>query len=311
MASAIARLLLIALLPLLATLLYWQGQHYDPMLLDFRAAAGNGRRVPLPERVDAWQRQPDARHFGKENLYEYINGHAEYFLSAGFRALTVVEYRLPTDGQQPSAVLDLYDMGEPLNAFGVLMDESSNGQSVPVGELGYQSQRSIGFTSGAYYVKLAAFADQLPLLPLAQAVDQGLRKAIPSTPGSAARNFLFPDLGVVTGTRFIKEDYHGWGFLQRVVERSFNRGDGTAITAFTVSGSAKQMAAMEQAFLAFFQQEGITVTEIRAEGMRLLQIADRYEGDWLLLPMESGWLGVFHPLDELLKGQLRAFVRHE
>ncbi|MBF0123782.1 MAG: hypothetical protein HQL60_00435 [Magnetococcales bacterium] len=306
-APVAVRLLLLVLLPLLAAVLYGRGQHYDSTLLDFKSAR-NPVTVLLPHQAGDWQRQAEVRLFGKDNLYEYINGHAEYFLGAGFRSLVVAEYRLPTD-TRPSVVADVYDMGEAINAFGVLMEEMGpTGQSVDIGETGLQSQRSLGFTSGPYYVKLAAFADHLPLSTLAQTINKALFKTAGPAQGRISWQGLFPDLGTVTSSRFIKENYQGWSFLQRVVERSFIRADGTVIRAFSVSGTAEQMAAVQQALLTFMRQEENKVTDTQVDGMRILQITDRYEGDWILLPVNKGWLGVFHPLDSLLQQQLKAFM---
>ncbi|MBF0462395.1 MAG: hypothetical protein HQL87_13500 [Magnetococcales bacterium] len=309
-APVVVRLLLLALLPLLAAVLYERGQQYDPTLLNFKSA-GHPLTTFLPKQVENWRREEAVRSFDKANLYEYVDGHAEYFLSAGFRALAVAEYRLPTDTQQPSAVLDLYDMGEPLNAFGTLMDEiGTNGQPVAVGEAGFQNRRGLGFISGPYYVKLAAFADDLPLLAVAQAVERALHQGAGPSTGKLSLDGLFPDLGTVVATRFIKENYHGWNFLQRVVERSFKRADGVVIQAFSVTGTPEQMATLEQAMVAFFRQEGTAVTERREEGMRILQIADRYEGDWIVVPLARGWLGIFHPWEDAWKIPLKAFAPH-
>lgn len=308
-APVAVRLLLLALLPLLAALLYWRGQHYDPALLDFKSAGTTLSRF-LPTEAENWRRAESVRLFGKENLYEYINGHAEYFLSAGFRSLAVAEYRLPTDGKQPSAVVDLYDMGEPLNALGVLMDEMGSGQPIQVGDMGFQANRGVGFIAGPYYVKLAAFADGLPLLTVALAVRQALQKSAGPSLERGALDGLFPNLGTVTTTRFIKENYHGWSFLQRVVERGFQRSDGRVIQAFSVLGTLAQKRAWGEAFLIFFRQEGSVVTEIQVEGITILQIADRYEGDWILIPLERGWLGIFQPWDEGLQEPLKLFLSH-
>ena len=40
-----------------------------------------------------------AREFDADSLYEYINGHAEYYLGAGFEGLSVGEYGAGEDGQ--------------------------------------------------------------------------------------------------------------------------------------------------------------------------------------------------------------------
>ena len=322
------RLLLLALLPMMTALLYWHGQQYNPALLTFQANQNQATSL-LPLSLENWQQQGEIRPFDKENLYEYINGHAEYFLSAGFRRLLVAEYNQIIDtnnqtsntnnqtakrtNQGPAVVVDLYDMGEPLNAFGVLMDEMGEGrEAATVGDMGFYSGRGLGFITGRYYLKLAAFADDLPLLKMAQAIHETLRQKADQDRTDQKRtgtalSFTFPDLGEITTTRYIKEHYHGWNFLNRVVERKFKRSDGKIIQAFMVSGSTEKMAKLEQAFFTFFQQEESPIKETTEDGLRIIHIADRYEGDWLLMPLTNGWLGVFHPLDAQLKQQLHYF----
>ncbi len=302
------RLFLLLLLPLLAGLLYWRGQIYDPALLSFKGGGGSLVAL-LPDQVSPWQRVAAVRSFSKSNLYEYINGHAEYFLSAGFRALTVLEYRLPGDGQQPSAVVDVYDMGEPLNAFGVLVDEVGGGQSLPLGDGAFGGPRSLGFLSGHYYVKLAAFADGVPLHTLAEGVLQGLRKGSEGA-GMLSLDGLFLEMGKVLATRFVKENYRGWSFLQRVVERRFQRPDGQEGTQFALVVSAEQQAGLEQALRSFCAQEGMAIQESVVAGWRVLQMHDPYEGDWLVVMMPGQWLGLFQPLDEGLEEALKRFARH-
>ncbi|MEO5376769.1 MAG: hypothetical protein H7832_03140 [Magnetococcus sp. DMHC-6] len=309
-APVAVRGVLLALLPLLAALLYWQGQQVDSSLLDFQSG-GHTLTAFLPKQVEKWQREERVRSFNSANLYEYVNGHAEYFLSAGFRALTVAEYRLPTDDKQPSLVLDLYDLGDPLNAFGILMDEmGSSGQPVAVGDAGFVNRRSLGFMAGSYYVKLAAFADDLSLQVVAQAVAKSIQNGTGPSPDKISFDRLFPDLGTLVTTRFIKENYHGWSFLQRVVERSFKQADGTVIQAFVVTGTPEQMLQLEQTLINFFKQEGSAISARQEEGIRLVQIADRYEGDWFVVPLKRSLLGIFHPWDDHFKKPFKAFIPH-
>ncbi len=288
--------------------MYWRGQIYDPALLQFKGG-GASLVALLPDQVSSWQRVAAVRSFNKNTLYEYINGHAEYFLSAGFRALTVVEYRLPGDGQQPSAVVDIYDMGEPLNAFGALVDEVGGGQPLALGDGAFSSPRSLGFLRGPYYVKIAAFADGVALEGLAEGLLHGLRTG---AGGGAMLSLdsLFPDMGKVLATRFVKENYRGWRFLQRVVERRFQRPDGSEGTQFAMVVSGEQHGALEQALRAFCHQEGMAIQESTVAGWRVLQMHDPYEGDWLMVMLPGQWLGLFQPLDESLQEALQRFARH-
>jgi hypothetical protein len=57
-------------------------------------------------------------HYQPENLYDYINGEAELYLSYGFKELATLTY-FWGDPEDTSIVVDIYDMGDRLNAFGL------------------------------------------------------------------------------------------------------------------------------------------------------------------------------------------------
>src|SRR5271169_3820288 len=104
------RLLLLGLLPLIAGILYFRGQKYDPALIDFKTASPQNVNEPLvsPQTMQeprtlpvnqavvhdiaGFQNRGEPHHYTKENLYEHVDGHAEYFISAGFQGLTVTDY---------------------------------------------------------------------------------------------------------------------------------------------------------------------------------------------------------------------------
>jgi hypothetical protein len=68
--------------------------------------------------VDAWTRTEAPRSFFPESLFEYIDGAAESYLSYDFRELLVVD--LEKKGTEATLTLEIYDMGSPVNAFGIL-----------------------------------------------------------------------------------------------------------------------------------------------------------------------------------------------
>jgi hypothetical protein len=69
----------------------------------------------LPASIDGWNILED-HLYNRENLYEYINGGAELYLSFGFQTVLSRTY-FRTD--QPKIIVDLFDMRESANAFGV------------------------------------------------------------------------------------------------------------------------------------------------------------------------------------------------
>ena len=52
----------------------------------------------LPATLLGRKQASKVRSFSRDTLYEYVNGHAEYYISAGFRAL-----RLRSTGPTPRA----------------------------------------------------------------------------------------------------------------------------------------------------------------------------------------------------------------
>ena len=79
----------------------------------------------LPDRISGLNRVGAVKSYTKENLYEVIDGHAEYYISAGFNRLFVGDYGKPGgDANSPALVINIYDMVKDIQAFGVLSDES-------------------------------------------------------------------------------------------------------------------------------------------------------------------------------------------
>ena len=70
----------------------------------------------LPEAVEGWQIGREDQVFNRENLYNYINGGAELYLSYGFLEMISRTYTQPG---QPDIVVDILDMGTSQNTFGV------------------------------------------------------------------------------------------------------------------------------------------------------------------------------------------------
>ena len=71
--------------------------------------------LPLPDEVDGWKASQKDGIYGQDNLYDYINGGAELYLSYGFNKVINRTYLRP---EQPDIVVDLFDMGTSQNAYG-------------------------------------------------------------------------------------------------------------------------------------------------------------------------------------------------
>jgi hypothetical protein len=70
----------------------------------------------LPDGVDGWKTSVADRIHDGEDLFRYINGGAELYMSYGFTRSLSRTYTRP---EQPDIVVDLFDMASSENAFGV------------------------------------------------------------------------------------------------------------------------------------------------------------------------------------------------
>ncbi|HYA48501.1 MAG TPA: DUF6599 family protein, partial [Burkholderiales bacterium] len=132
----------------------------------------------LVPRVEGWKPEEAPRSFFPENLYEYIDGAAESYLSYDFKELLVAQ--LKKEGMPATLTVEIYDMGGPTNAFGIFSAERypENGP-VAVGDLGYLEGESLNFAAGRYYVKLLSFGLGGQTAPALTDFGQKLAGAVP------------------------------------------------------------------------------------------------------------------------------------
>ncbi|TAN39617.1 MAG: hypothetical protein EPN25_10795 [Nitrospirae bacterium] len=305
------RLFLLGLLPLIALLLYIRGQSYDPALIDFRVApvqtspapvsapltlkgSGESGLVQKTGQIKGFSQLRQQR-FTKENLYEHVNGHAEYFISAGFMGLTVTDY-VPEGSKagEPELSAEVYDMGRGIQAFGVLVDESGEKPApVSIGSMGFKTSGGLNFIRGRYYVKVAALVPKAPVLVFART----LSETIPAEKDPFQIFSRLPDLGKVVTTRFIKEGYRGLDFVRNVVEREYVSGS-SKINVALMTGSDQELRRLKSSFLDYFSKAGVRSERLDRSGIEAYKVMDKYEGNWFLIISPDAVFGVFGTDDD-------------
>jgi hypothetical protein len=109
----------------------------------------SGSPVALPESVSGWGAAADTV-YTRESIYGYIDGGAELYLSYGFASLYSRTY---TREGRPDIIVDVFDMAEPRNAFGVF----SHSRETIDDAFGQGSQYTRGllvFWKDRYYVSI-------------------------------------------------------------------------------------------------------------------------------------------------------------
>lgn len=285
------------------------GQNYDPGLLNFQTDTPSKSLVTsyLPQKNDTYQRVGQIRQFTRENLYEYINGHAEYFLALGFVKLAVADYSSESSEQNNSDfVVDIYDMGKSKNAFGIIMDESGeNATPVEVGFRGFLTQKTLNFIKGQYYIKISAFKENAPLVKFAGEIE----KKFGDLQNSLPQFEKFPRDGRRVNTdKFIKENYHGLSFVNNVYEQKYEI-DGERFTAFLIEGNNDEIKKLLNQYTDFFKKDNIESQVLQYKEQNYYKVLDPFEGDWFLIPLNKDLFGIYGSLnDKTLKEFLNSLI---
>ncbi|MFH1942142.1 MAG: DUF6599 family protein [bacterium] len=140
-----------------------------------REKASNIARY-LPSAPEGWTVSEKDKEYGRKNLYEYIDGGAELYLSYDFQK---VVNRIYTAQGQPDILLDLFDMGSSQNAFGVF----SHAREVVDTTFGQGSQYTAGllmFWKNRFFVSILASPEtdgsKEAVFKLAGLIDDAIRE---------------------------------------------------------------------------------------------------------------------------------------
>jgi hypothetical protein len=159
----------------------------------------------FPE-VSGWTQAGDVLTYDADNLWEYINGAAELFVSYGVISCQTADL----SSGDLTVTLDLYDMGTPLNAYGVFEREASGeaidvaGAVAAVVSPPYQAL----LLKGSTYAKVNVFEGELSMED-GRALLEGLADALPGGSSIPSEFGLLPTTGKIAGT----ESYQAEDFL--------------------------------------------------------------------------------------------------
>lgn len=213
-------------------------------------------------RIEGWQILGRVEEYSPDNLWKYIDGAADLFLSFGFTGLQSAELQ----ADSLIFVVDIYDMGRPVNAFGIWTVERPH--NVPVLTIGARAVISPPWQSlmlkDRFYVKVRASQGKMseentePLL-------RGLAAGLPGGNGLPEELALMPRQGKKAGSeKFIREGFKGLSGLKRCLAADYADEAGNGYQYFVVlSADSGDMQAVWQELASTWQQGKMKGREYR------------------------------------------------
>jgi len=117
---------------------------------------------PASGAVAGWDKTGDTRTFDAKNLYQYIDGDAEQYISAGVVTTSTADYKYQGSLE---AVVDVHTMSAADGARKILeTGQTKDTKTVQVGDASIAYAQSVIFRKGPYLVRIVAY-ESTPTTP--------------------------------------------------------------------------------------------------------------------------------------------------
>jgi hypothetical protein len=224
---------------------------------------GSADLAALLPKLAAWTPSEAPRSFFPDNLFEYIDGAAESYLGYDFRELLVAD--LEKKGTGATLTLEIYDMGLPVNAFGIFAAERyPENKPVALGEMGYIEGEALNFLAGRFYIKLLAFGlgdvTEATLTEAGTKVARAIKGGgLPALVGAFPKDNLVP-----RSEKYVKKNFMGYEFLHDGYVATYKSGGRELEGFFVDGGSATAAEEMLAKLISALKADQLTVETLAA-----------------------------------------------
>ena len=222
---------------------------------------------------EGWRIYGKVLRFVPENLYEHINGRAEFYLAYNMVSLTFANFE--KTGEEKYIHVSVYDMGTPTNAFGVFSAERWEGEPpLALGRDAYQSDSNCYVWKGQYYIQIIALDETGELSQIVLKIARGLTGSL-FDPGSPVLGLeVLPHKDRIPHTeRYFLADALGLDFLTDTYTAKYRK-SGTEVTAFlSMRRTASEAGSIVQQYAQHARRYG-RKTERVAVGNAVFTVCD-------------------------------------
>ena len=219
-----------------------------------------------------WRIYDKIMHFTAENLYEQINGRAEYYIAYDVIGMTFASYEEIADSTHFSINLSIYDMGTPINAFGVFSGErSSESQPLELGREAYRSGADYYIWQGQYYIQIMASNTSEELKYIGSELAKKLTNLLPDSGESVWGLAVLPMADrVPRSIQYFLVDAMGLDFMRNTYTAKYYKGETVVSIFLSKEDSSESAQKTLQKFTAHAKQYGKGISLISQDNIKLL-----------------------------------------
>jgi hypothetical protein len=212
------------------------------------------KRLPPEERLAEFKMVGEPATYSPADLWRYINGGAPGYLAYGFEDL--VTFTAIHQERKLEIVVDIYDMGKPINAFGIYsVERSPDGERIELGGGGFVAGGVLYFWQDRYYVKLMANAITPETNRLLSELAGIVSRDLPDTQALPKQLAVFPEEGRIKNSdRYIRTDVLGQDYLQNAFRVEYSQ-KGHQYSIFLIEGTSPKKSALNlEKYMAYLDE---------------------------------------------------------
>jgi hypothetical protein len=231
--------------------------------------SASAQEFAFPE-LEGFKKTTNYPVFGPENLWDFINGAADTYLTYGFVDLHVAEYKKGRNVIK----LEIYRHSDNTMAFGIYSTERSPSfRFMNLGAQGYISDGAINFFKGNYYVKIRTYSKSEKTLKSTESLALKVANMLEGSSEMPAVLSQFPEIGKkLNEETFINESVLGHKFLNKAYKAIYEIGNDNFSIFIMENSSPEEARKSAETYLA------VTGIDAEESGSGKYMLKDGYNG---------------------------------
>jgi len=243
------------------------------------------KSIPFPE-IKGWKILEEYPVYFPHNLWDYINGAADAYLSYEFEKLFIAEY---IKDKNQSIKVEIYQHKSPVFAYGIYSQErSADYHFIPIGIQGYSEESLLHFIQDRYYIKINSASGKIKNAKDIRIIAKEVSKMLGGEKELPDAVSWFPeDNKIQYSGKFIAKGFLGHEFLNEVFTAEYSV-DNNVFSLFIFQ--RKDRAECKKIVIDYYRF--LKKQEEPDEGYQLIN--DPYNGKIMIIWEDNFICGIFN-----------------
>jgi len=238
--------------------------------------------IPQPDFEPGWQWDFEPEIYTPDNLFEYIDGEAELYNDYHFKEMVTASYARK-DNEAITFTIDIYDMGTPLNAFGIYSSFRRPQLTFDkIGEEAIVSDLNIRFYKGRHFVQLNAGSTDELVRTTIRKLALKLADTIPAAEQPSELSLLPTDGQMPHSLKYITKGFMGQALFKQSLQADYKLASGECTGFVVIFKDDKAAIDALKAFEASLRDRGTIKTSLKETGNVKFIASEQYMGNILV-----------------------------